>query len=65
MPDPPFPHTIRNRFPLPGLIKLDSPLPTPKRGTFGLYAGGNAGQIPAHVAEDRGSKGSRTLPASS
>ena len=23
MPDPPFPHTAKNRFPLPGVIKLD------------------------------------------
>jgi hypothetical protein len=23
MPDPPFPHTTKNRFPLPGMIKLD------------------------------------------
>jgi hypothetical protein len=23
MPDPPFPHTTKNRFPLPGVIKLD------------------------------------------
>jgi hypothetical protein len=23
MPDPPFPHTTYDRFPLPGLIKLD------------------------------------------
>jgi hypothetical protein len=23
MPDPPFPHTTKNHFPLPGLIKLD------------------------------------------
>lgn len=23
MPDPPFPHTTSNHFPLPGLIKLD------------------------------------------
>jgi hypothetical protein len=25
MPHPPFPHTTRNHFPLPGLIKLDGP----------------------------------------
>jgi len=23
MPDPPFPHTAKNRFPVPGVIKLD------------------------------------------
>jgi hypothetical protein len=23
LPDPPFPHTTRNHFPFPGLIKLD------------------------------------------
>lgn len=31
MPDPLFPHTAKNRFPLPGVIKLD-PLCLPPNG---------------------------------
>ena len=58
MPDPPFPHTAKNRFPLPGVIKLDPLCPPPNAEPLDFMLAVMRGGNTAHVAENRGSKGS-------